>query len=402
MEELQSVGIIGGGMGGLLLARLIKLKCGDSVSVTVYERDETKDSRDQGYLLGIDDTGMNALQKVLPDVYNYRSEEASKGFNLTSSMLKKWITIKMEPGMGISRRKLRALLMEGIIDNDIQFGKKFLRCEEKEGKVIAYFEDGSLSPPFDLLIGADGARSRVRANRIPSLKYEPIGVVSVTGSSRPNLNDIPSLNHILDGGFTRVFGPKGSSVLLMKFNDNFPNEILWVITIPLHLYPSFPHPDQEKDFQLLFEWSKDHIKSLNYHNELNIVLNSTEISSLAASRELYSIVPIKKENPLAPSSRVTLLGDSAHSMTTHRGRGANTTFEDCLDLCDFIDFASHNRNWLPALHKYEKILFKRGFKNVIESKQSSNMITMTGFMAIIRNFIIRFIGLIVFIRSIFV
>src|SRR2546430_16283653 len=62
MQPLQ-VMIIGGGIGGLLLAQALK-KAG--IAVSVYERDRDAGARLQGYRLNIEPTGSRALHDCLP------------------------------------------------------------------------------------------------------------------------------------------------------------------------------------------------------------------------------------------------------------------------------------------------------------------------------------------------
>jgi len=68
------------------------------------------------------------------------------------------------------------------------------------------------------------------------------------------------------------------------------------------------------------------------------------------------------------------LGDAAHAMTTHRGLGANTAFQDAVDLANVIINGK-------SLGSYETILFNRGFKAVKESRQSTDSIHAKGMRA---------------------
>ncbi|MDH7462718.1 FAD-dependent monooxygenase [Chitinophagaceae bacterium 26-R-25] len=69
----KKIAIVGGGPGGLTLARLLQIKGAD---VKVYERDANKDVRVQGATLDLhDDSGLEALRKAgLMDAFkeNYR------------------------------------------------------------------------------------------------------------------------------------------------------------------------------------------------------------------------------------------------------------------------------------------------------------------------------------------
>ena len=63
---------------------------------------------------------------------------------------------------GVSRRVLRNLLLTGLHDV-VRFGAEFERyCVDADGTVTAHFADGSTAAA-DVLVGADGANSRVRA-----------------------------------------------------------------------------------------------------------------------------------------------------------------------------------------------------------------------------------------------
>jgi 2-polyprenyl-6-methoxyphenol hydroxylase-like FAD-dependent oxidoreductase len=57
------------------------------------------------------------------------------------------------------------------------FGKSFCRMEENKGRVSAYFDDGSVAHG-DLLIGADGLRSTVRAQLFPGVEPAYAGYVA--------------------------------------------------------------------------------------------------------------------------------------------------------------------------------------------------------------------------------
>src|SRR5262245_25157216 len=69
----KKIAIVGGGPGGLTLARILQMK---NANVTVYERDPGKDARAQGATLDLHyDSGLKALREAgLMDAFkaNYR------------------------------------------------------------------------------------------------------------------------------------------------------------------------------------------------------------------------------------------------------------------------------------------------------------------------------------------
>ena len=61
MKAIQSVNIIGGGLGGLALAQALR---NSGIAFRVFERDDSADSRGQGYAIGLNDDGAAALTKL--------------------------------------------------------------------------------------------------------------------------------------------------------------------------------------------------------------------------------------------------------------------------------------------------------------------------------------------------
>ena len=63
---------------------------------------------------------------------------------------------------------------------DYRLGKEFLRCEPRSGGIVAHFSDGTRAEG-DILIGADGIRSTVRAQLLPAAKPLYAGYVAWRG-----------------------------------------------------------------------------------------------------------------------------------------------------------------------------------------------------------------------------
>ena len=115
------VAIIGGGMGGLCLANGLK-KAG--ISVAVYERDHSPDSRPQGYRIHIDPQGSTALHECLPqhlwDLFCSTGGSFSHGFSIVTQQLHELLSLGRTSGAGdniaqhrsISRITLRRILRQ--------------------------------------------------------------------------------------------------------------------------------------------------------------------------------------------------------------------------------------------------------------------------------------------------
>jgi 2-polyprenyl-6-methoxyphenol hydroxylase-like FAD-dependent oxidoreductase len=73
--------------------------------------------------------------------------------------------------------RLYRALREALAEQDYRLGKKLRRIEQNDGSVTAIFEDGS-SERGDLLVGADGIRSTVRAQFLPQAQPVYAGYVA--------------------------------------------------------------------------------------------------------------------------------------------------------------------------------------------------------------------------------
>jgi 2-polyprenyl-6-methoxyphenol hydroxylase-like FAD-dependent oxidoreductase len=209
--------IIGAGTGGLCLAQGLKQ---DRVEVEVYERDHSPSDRLQGYRLSISATGRRALQACLPEALFEKlianCAKPSESVAFLDHHLNRLLVIDLPHGdrkdadseLPVSRRALRQILVEGL-DGLIRYGKKFVSFEDApRGAVMVRFEDGS-STTGDVLIGADGAGSHLRAQLLPQARRDKTGIVAVSG--KLGLSDAVrgATPELILRGPTLILGPRG-------------------------------------------------------------------------------------------------------------------------------------------------------------------------------------------------
>lgn len=159
------ISVIGAGPGGLTCARILQRR---GVAVTVYDRDPGPDARDQGGTLDLHaDNGQIALREagLLDEFFALSRPEGQEMRRLDTAGT---ITAHQVPEAGdlfkpeIDRGQLRELLLGSLLPGTVRWGHALESVGGSgDGPRLLRFADGT-TVETDLVIGADGAFSRVR------------------------------------------------------------------------------------------------------------------------------------------------------------------------------------------------------------------------------------------------
>ncbi|GAA1936448.1 NAD(P)/FAD-dependent oxidoreductase [Streptomyces durmitorensis] len=338
----MTIAIIGAGPGGLALARVLHVNGIDSV---VYERESSRGARGQGGMLDIH-SGQRALREAgLIDQFY----EIARGEGQDMSLLEPDGTLLFQEDTPddapmdrpeVDRADLRDLLLDSLPDGVVRWGRAF----ESAGDGLLHFADGS-SATYDLLVGADGAYSRVRA-LLTDARPVHIGQ-NVVEIGIPDIDRThPDLAAMVGRGNYWVLG-KGLSLAAQRNGDGrvriglsfYGTAEDWFATSGIPF--DDPAAARARLIDLLPGWDPRFIA----------LIEACDDSVVPRS---IATLPAGLTWPSKPD--VTLLGDAAHLMPPV-GEGANMALLDGALLG--LALAAHPDDLPAAVKEYEREMFER-------------------------------------------
>ncbi len=339
-----SVAIIGAGLGGLVLARILYLH---GVHATLYEADASPDARAQGGLLDIHEEDGQAALAAAGLTHAFRAivhagGEATRVLNTQGAVLFE----QADDGTGgrpeVPRGALRRILIESLPQGAILWGCKLASVSLLgDGRRQLTFGDGSVVIS-DLLVGADGAWSKVR----PLLTDATPAYVGVAF--------IEAWLHDVDTRRSETAAAVGGGALFALepgrgvFAHREPGGVLHAyvaLTRPLNWFAAVDFTDADASRMQIaaeFEGWAPALTALITDGEGPLVL-----------RPLHAL-PTGLTWPRMPG--VTLIGDAAH-LAPPAGEGANLALKDGAALAAAI--IAHLGDREAALASYEAAMFPR-------------------------------------------
>jgi 2-polyprenyl-6-methoxyphenol hydroxylase-like FAD-dependent oxidoreductase len=344
----MKVVIAGAGLGGLCLAHGL-LQAG--VDVQVLERRPSPADQPASYGIHLNPHGLQALRACLPvanwdqlvrscvpalDVVRFRDEQ-----------LKTLAVISHEnpaadPAVhrrAVSRDALRDALLLGLNTTTssaadvVQWGRAVTGYDlDPDRGVLIRCEEGP-DLAADLLVGADGSNSRIRAQRLPGVHRQELGILNIAGrvpvtaelaARLPETLTDGSVNNIVPAGPGWMFAATwridpGAAPATVDAATDF---LVWAWAAGRQSYPAgidTRTPGQLRDLVAgrVARWSP----------AVRHLIDVTDPAAVAP----VSLRTMPQLTAWAPSA-VTLLGDAIHNMTPMAGIGANTAVRDADQL----------------------------------------------------------------------
>jgi 2-polyprenyl-6-methoxyphenol hydroxylase-like FAD-dependent oxidoreductase len=317
--------IIGGGIGGVTAAIALKRA---GLDVTVYERAE--ELREVGSGLPLWTNALRALHKIgLTDDHEQLGAQVTAGSISTWSgdiladlrnekLLKRLGTINIVA----HRAELLALLLKTLGQDRVQLGTTCVGFTQDASGVCARFADGQ-EARSDVLIGADGIRSVIRAQLFGLTKPRYAGYTCWRG-----------LAHTTRTGLETWAWGKGCQFGITPMSQG---RAYWFV----QKYT----PEGEKDKP---GGKKNEILELfhDWHDPIPAVIEATAETDILRN-DIYELKHLRYWS----QGRVTMLGDAAHAMTPNLGQGACQAIEDAVELGECL---KDKTDIAAALKRYEK------------------------------------------------
>ena len=371
--------MIGGGTGGLCVAQALH-KAG--VPVAVYERSGERTDRLQGYRIHINPQGATALHECLPpeqwQTFVTTSGTGGSTFAFVNEHLKDLLLIDNDAPHpdptrahhSASRITLHKLLSEGLTDI-LQVDKEFTHyTHSPDGPITCHFADGTTATA-DVLIGADGAGSKVRHQYLPQAHRVDTGIRAIAGKLPLTPETRSWLPPRMHQGPNNVLPPSGCGMFTAPHNLSDDHEgaaasyLMWSYAANSNKYPHTDTDLQTMDGATLRAVAARQITK--WHPALRRMVETTPPETVTLLR-IQTSVPTSRWQ----TTRITLLGDAIHSMTPFRGIGANTALRDAQLLSqNLITAAKTHGDPVKAIHDYETQMVAYGFAAVRLSRRTA-------------------------------
>jgi 2-polyprenyl-6-methoxyphenol hydroxylase-like FAD-dependent oxidoreductase len=338
----MTIAIVGAGLGGLALARVLHV---NGIDAVVYERESSRGVRGQGGMLDIH-SGQRALREAgLIDQFYAIARGEGQDMRLLEpdgTLLLQEDTPEGAPleRPEVDRADLRDLLLDSLPEDVVRWGHAF----ESADNGLLRFADGS-SATYDLLVGADGAGSRVRAlltDARPAHIGQNVVEVGIPDIDRTH----PDLAAMVGRGNYWVLG-NGLSLAAQRNGDgrvriglSFYNTAEdWFATSGIPF--DDPPAARARLIDLLPGWD----------SRFTALIAACDDTVVPRS---ITTLPVGLTWPSRPG--VTLLGDAAHLMPPV-GEGANMALLDGALLG--LALAAHPDDLPAAVKEYEREMFER-------------------------------------------
>ncbi|MEO3816549.1 NAD(P)/FAD-dependent oxidoreductase [Plantactinospora sp. B24E8] len=336
---MTRIAIVGGGLGGLTLARILHLH---GINPVVYEREASRSTRPQGGSLDLHpESGQRALAAA-GLANRFRSEARPEGeeHRILDPAGRTLVHHRPEPGSfsgrpEIDRAALRDLLLDSLPADTVAWQHRLVAATPRSDGGFGLTFEGGHRADCDLLVGADGARSVVRS-LLTDAPLSPVATLvelTIGDADRhhPDLAELVGPGNLWCVGVSRILAAQ-------RLGDG-----------GIRVGISLPADDR-------------HLDTYRSTRTLREIFDGWD-PRLTALIEAADSPPTPRRIEAMPTGTrwthqpgITLIGDAAHLMPPV-GEGANQAMLDGAELATAL--ATNPADPDSAIRAYEEAMFAR-------------------------------------------
>lgn len=345
----RNIVIIGAGPAGLLLAHYLLLR--GQYSIQIYERRSDPRlmtaSNKRTFPISLQERGRKAIRNI-PELEETIANQSvfCRGTIIYRGKRKPRVIPRTHPIMTIDRNRLVSVLLQELIAKypsdrlKIQFDCECTQVDSNHNSIILKPQEGdNFIVNYDILIGADGARSQIRDYLVQehNLKCEQSYVQDAYKSvyiprknSEKGLELEPDKIHASNAGqnIRLLLVPQANDQLHGTFIFNADNNPLENLTTKEEILQYF-----QNKFPTLGQ--------LISAEEAEEILHRPVSQVLSVSCDCFDY-----------NQSILIIGDAAHAVSPSVGQGCNSALEDVYILGQLLD--RYQDNWSQVLPQYSQ------------------------------------------------
>lgn len=358
-----TVTIVGAGLGGLTLARVLHLH---GIPVVVHDAEASADARTQGGQLDLHEHNGQLALEVAGLTEQFRAI-VHQGGGAQRVLGRDGAVLAELPDDGSMTRPealrgdIRRILLESLPAGTVRWGNKLQAVTPLgAGRHELTFADGTTTTT-DVLVGADGTWSKVR-----SMLSQERPTYSGMSYVDTFLDDVdrrhPATAAAVGAGAMYALTPGTGFLAHREAGDRIHSYV--VLDRPLSWFEGIDFDDPAAaTATITAEFD-------GWAPELLALLADADTAPV-----LRSIHQLPDRHRWERVSGVTLLGDAAH-VTVPGGEGANTAMLDGAELGQAI--AAHPGDIEAALTAYEEVMFARAEEEAVAARETVDLIFGSG------------------------
>ncbi|GBQ62079.1 salicylate 1-monooxygenase [Ameyamaea chiangmaiensis NBRC 103196] len=320
-----------------MLARLLQQR---DMNVTVFERDDHADERPQGGSLDLhEETGQRAMRAAgLQTAFSAAARPEDQGDRLYDECGKLLFDHDGEAANRpeIDRGDLRRILLDALAPGVVRWGQRVSGIAAEDGQIRVLRDDGQ--DAFDIVIGADGAWSRLRPFLTDARPvYQGVVLLEL------GFDEVRHPHAAVLVGRGKMFAVGDNRALVLQRNGHghirFYAGVRMAEDEAIALCRADPDGARTRMTAAFSTWDAGLRRLIGEGDFIGV-------------RPMHAM-PIGTR--WTAHSGVTLLGDAAHLMSPFSGEGVNLALADAVDLADALTHASG----LDSIQTYEAMMAVR-------------------------------------------